>query len=254
AGQWRMLQSVFVEEGQENGGITGLASRNLDFVVSDENSENVAVVLPLVKNLSGEVMVGYVTDYLPVPQRHKGNGLTISAPTLALPRDITTMEAARHYIAEHFKVRLENVTKLGESYFCHVGVTPQRVYPFALTEPVSNGSGPLGRGAYAPMDNLWMLNYWDCTRSFAKIMSMAYKRMSDSDMSPTWDFSKKFSDAHDRSVTAYSTDMRGLGGTKPAAASANTNTNAAPVANQSVAESEDQASVRGAVERKPRLK
>jgi ubiquinone/menaquinone biosynthesis C-methylase UbiE len=250
AGQWRMLQSVFVEECHENGGITGLASRNLDFVVSDENSENIAVVLPLVKNLSGEVMAGYVTDYLPVPQRHKGNGLTVSAPTLALPRDITTMEAARYYIAEHFKVKMENVTKLGESYFCHVGVTPQRVYPFAMTEPVANGGGPVGRGDYAPMDNLWMLNWWDCTKSFAKIMSLAYKCLgSESDMSPTWDFSKKFSEAHDRSVTTYSTDMRGLSGA-PATSAA---PSPPPVVKDN-GDKEDSASPSDTAERKPRLK
>ncbi|HEY8189097.1 MAG TPA: class I SAM-dependent methyltransferase, partial [Micavibrio sp.] len=67
AGQWKALQSTFVDEGQINGGLTGLASRDVDFVVSDETTENIAVILPLVKNLSGEVLAGFVTEYLPVP-------------------------------------------------------------------------------------------------------------------------------------------------------------------------------------------
>jgi hypothetical protein len=211
AGQWRPLQSVFVEEGQVNGALMGLASRDLDFVVSDESTENIAVVLPLVKGLSGEVLAGYVTDYLPVPQRYKGSGFTVTAPTIPLPRDITSMEAARAYIADFLKVKPENVTRLGESYFCHLGVTPQRIYPFAVTEPVFGNGGPVGRGAYAPLDNLWMLMYWDNSTSFMKTMSMAYKALGESsDLSPTWDFGKKLSEHKDQAVSLRGTDMRGV--------------------------------------------
>ncbi len=213
AGQWRPLHSVFVEEGHVNGSLTGLASREIDFVVSDEATENIAVILPLVKNLSGEVLAGYVTDYLPVPQRHTGSGLSVTAPTIPLPRDITSIETARQYIADMLKVQPENVTKLGESYFCHIGITPQRVYPFAVTEPISGNDGPFGRGAYAPIDTLWQLLYWDNSTSFMKTMSMAYKNLGEaSDLSPTWDFGKKLAASHDRPVTTHATDMRGSEG------------------------------------------
>lgn len=213
AGQWRPLHSVFVEEGHINGSLTGLASREIDFVISDEATENIAVILPLVKNLSGEVLAGYVTDYLPVPQRHKGSGLSVTAPTIPLPRDITSMEAARQYIADILKVQPENVTKLGESYFCHIGITPQRVYPFAVTAPVFGNGGPFGRGAYAPIDTLWQLLYWDNSTSFMKTMSMAYKNLGESsDLSPTWDFGRKLAASHDRPISTHATDMRGSGG------------------------------------------
>lgn len=212
AGQWRMLQSVFVEEGNVNGALTGLASRDIDFVISEEHTENIAVVLPLVRSMSGEVLAGYVAEYLPVPQRHKGTGLSVSAPMLPLPRDITTMDAARHYIADHFKVKIENVTKLGESYFSHLGVTPQRIYPFALTAPVHGNSGLTGMGAYAPLAELWKLMYWDNSKSFAYTMSLAYKCLGEnSDLSPTHDFSQQFSTGHDHPMSAHAADLRGLG-------------------------------------------
>lgn len=218
-GQWRTLQSIFVEEGHVNGALTGLASRDLDFAVSDETTENIAVILPLVKNLSGEVLAGLVTDYLPVPQRYKGSGFTVNAPTLALPREITSMDAARIYIANHFKVTPDNITRMGESFFCHLGVTPQRIYPFAMTAPATKNAGPGGVSCYAPIEDLWRMIYWDNSKSFMKIMSLAYKRLGEaSDLSSAWDFSKKLAASHDQPVTAHATDMRGLTGGAPKAA------------------------------------
>ncbi|MBI2234713.1 MAG: class I SAM-dependent methyltransferase [Micavibrio aeruginosavorus] len=225
SGQWKALQSIFVDEGQINGSLTGLASRDIDFIVSDETTENIAVVLPLVRNLSGEVLAGFVADYLPVPQRYKGSGFTVSAPMLTLPQEITTMEAARQYIADHFKVDLENVVKMGESFFCHIGLTPQRVYPFAMTQPVSGSDGPSGLSAYAPLEDLWKLMYWDNSKSFMKVMSLAYKNLGESsDLSVAWDFSKKMSATHDRPVVAQATDMRGLGGATPTSSPAPSST------------------------------
>lgn len=214
AGQWKALQSIFVDEGQVNGGLTGLASRDIDFVVSDETTENIAVILPLVKSLSGEVMAGFVTDYLPVPQRYKGSGFTVNAPTLALPREITSVETARQYIADHFQVNIENVVKMGESFFCHIGLTPQRIYPFAMTAPVQGNSGLAGRAAYAPLEHLWKMIYWDNSKSFMKIMSLAYKRLGENtDLSSAWDFSRRLTTSHERPVTAHATDMRGVSAT-----------------------------------------
>ncbi len=210
AGHWKPLQSTFVDEGQVNGGLMGLASRDVDFVVSDETTENIAVVLPLVKNLSGEVLAGFVAEYLPVPQRFKGSGFTINAPTLALPKHITSMEAARHYIANHFKVKPENVSKMGESFFCHIGLTPQRIYPFAMTAPAAKSSGPEGMAAYAPIEDLWKLLWGYNSKSFMKIMSLAYKNLGEnSDLSVTWDFSNKLSGSHDRPAVTRAVDVRG---------------------------------------------
>ena len=44
-------------------------------------------------------MAGVEIEYLPVPQRYKGNGFTVRAPSFTLPKEITNIEQARQFIA-----------------------------------------------------------------------------------------------------------------------------------------------------------
>ncbi len=135
AGQLRTVHSIFVEEGQTQGSTTGLSSENMDFVVSDENTINTAVVIPLTKDLKDDLHAGILVDYLPVPQRHEGNGLTMHAPSFNIPPDITNIKQLKRFIADKFSLKPENVIKLGESYFSHIGLTQHRIYPFAVAAP-----------------------------------------------------------------------------------------------------------------------
>lgn len=132
AGQLRSVKSIFVDEGWVDGGLSGLGAKDMEFVISDESTQNKAVVLPLTRNANGTVMAGITTEYLPAPQRLQGNGLTVRAPSFDLPKEIVNMHQARKFVADKFGVPVENVFKLGESYFCHPGITPQRVFPFAV--------------------------------------------------------------------------------------------------------------------------
>ncbi|MCB1556602.1 MAG: methyltransferase domain-containing protein [Alphaproteobacteria bacterium] len=144
-GKLRAIQSVFVDEGLTTQGIGGLRSRNMEFVIADENTPNVAAILPLAKDaISGEVLVGTVSEHLPIPQRYGGNGLTMRVPTLPLPAEVTHMEHARQYIAEKFGVPLDHVAKMGEAYFCHIGITPQRIFPFVMTPKTGKIRTPFG--------------------------------------------------------------------------------------------------------------
>ncbi len=133
AGQLRTINSIFVEEGQSQGGQTGLSSENVDFVISDEKTINTAVVLPLTKSLKGDIHAGFLTKHMPIPQRFEGNGLSISAPQFNIPKEITNYKMLKQFIAEKFSVTPDLVIKLGESYFSHTGITPQRIHPFAIT-------------------------------------------------------------------------------------------------------------------------
>lgn len=195
AGQLRTVNSIFVDEGRIGGGITGLASRSMEFVMHEDKTQNIAVVLPLVKSLDGEVMAGITEQYLPVPQRYKGNGYVVSCPSFALPKDITNMELAQKYIAEKFEVPIECVARMGESFFSHIGVTPQRIYPFAVTKAGVKGWQKIGRQHgvtnYAPLYDLHRLLYWDNHYSFMKVVAMAYKSAIglNSDLSPDTKFS-----------------------------------------------------------------
>lgn len=193
AGQIRLIQSVFVEEGrEENGAVAGLAARDVEFAVQEDSTINTAVVMPLVKNLNGEVMAGVVTQYLPVPQRFSGTGHCVTLPSFNLPKDVTDIEAARHYVAKQFGVKPEYVARMGESYFTHIGVTPHRIYPFIVTDFNSGVDGHThGVTSVTMLKDLWKLLYWDNNDSFMKLVSMTLQNVMDSDLSVkrSFDFS-----------------------------------------------------------------
>jgi 2-polyprenyl-3-methyl-5-hydroxy-6-metoxy-1,4-benzoquinol methylase len=199
-GQIKAVQSVFVDEGQVDGGIKGLASRDMDFILHEENSMNTAVVLPLTKKINGEVMAGIVEQYLPIPQRYRGNGYTVNCPSFNLPSDIKNIEMARKYIADKFEVPVECVSRMGESFYSHIGVMPQRIYPFAVSTAGASGWKKAGRthGAttYTPLYRLYRLLYLDNDYSFMKVVAMAYQAClgQGSDLSANMSFSQKHAD------------------------------------------------------------
>ncbi len=142
AGILRTVNSVFVEEGQSQGGRMGLSSALNDFVISDDKTVNTAVVIPLTKNLKGDVHAGFTVKHTPVPQRFLGNGLTVSAPQFNIPKEINTFKLLKQFVAEKFGVTPDMVIKLGESYYSHIGVTPERIHPFAIAAPPQHIKDP----------------------------------------------------------------------------------------------------------------
>ncbi len=196
-GQFKTIQSVFVDEGQNDGGVKGLASVEKDFIINEENSMNTAVILPLVRSLNGEVMAGIVEQYLPVPQRYKGNGYSVNCPSIPLPVDIKNFDMAKRYIADKFEVPVECVARMGESYFSHIGITPQRVFPFAVSKAGASGWKKVGRAhgttSYTPLYRLYRLLYLDNYYSFIKVVAMTYQAAIgyDSDLSASVEFSDK---------------------------------------------------------------
>ncbi len=201
AGQIRTTHSIFVDEGQNKGSITGLASREMEFILQEDQSQNTAVILPLTRRINGEVMAGFIEDYLPVPQRYKGNGYILTCPSMPLPKEITNFELARKYIAEKFEVPIECVSRMGESYYSHIGLTPQRIYPFAVTTGKVTGWRAKGRGhgttSFTPLKNLWKMLYWDNYDSFLKVAGYAIAATvgKNSEMTPSATFARKLADA-----------------------------------------------------------
>jgi trans-aconitate methyltransferase len=196
-GQLKTMQSVFVDEGQDQGGIKGLASRDKDFILNEEGSMNTAIVLPLTRKLNGEVMAGIVEQYLPVPQRYKGNGYTVNCPSFPLPPEIKNFDMARKYIADKFEVPVDCVSRMGESFFSHIGITPQRIYPFAVSTAGAKGWKKVGRThgttTYTPLYRLYRLLYLDNYYSFMKVVAMSYQACMgyDSDLSIGTHFEQK---------------------------------------------------------------
>ncbi|MCB9982215.1 MAG: class I SAM-dependent methyltransferase [Rhodospirillales bacterium] len=141
-GQLRPVHSTFVEEGQSRGSMSGLSAEDVDFVVHDGKTINTAVVLPLTKDEKNSVHAGIITEYLPVPQRHEGNGLTISVPSFNVPAEVTNLKMMKKFLADKFGVTPNKIVKLGESYFTHVGMTPHRIHPFVVAAPAEAMKGP----------------------------------------------------------------------------------------------------------------
>ena len=193
AGNIRLQQSVFVDEGRaEGGGMTNLAARDMEFIYQEDNTVNTAVVLPLARDLQGEVLAGLVTEYLPVPQRYKGNGLTATLPSFPLPKEVTDVDAAKRYIADKFMVDAKYVARMGESYYTHVGMTPHRVYPFVVTNWRKGFMGRMiGGKTITPLYNLWKMLYWDNSESFMTVAARSYRLFcQDSSLSNRWDFNR----------------------------------------------------------------
>lgn len=136
AGQITSTQSVFVDEGKDQGKSIGLASRHVDFAVKEELSENTAVILSVVKNNNNEIMIGVSEQYSVAPQNHEGNGYILSAPKLSLPIEVDTLDKAQRFVATKLNTPTDIVNKLGESFFSHLGVTPERVYPFIVNADI----------------------------------------------------------------------------------------------------------------------
>ncbi len=158
AGQLRTIQSIFVEEGWVEGGIEGVASRDIEFVITDDETVNKAVIVPLTRHAeSNEIMAGMISEFLPIPQRHKGNGLSLRAPSFILPKEVMNVDDAKKFIAQQFDTTPNRVARMGESYFCHIGLTPVRIFPFVIAT-TGDASGPAGGPVqFAPLMELYTI-------------------------------------------------------------------------------------------------
>lgn len=157
-GEIKTVQSTFVDTGRVDGSFSGLASRDVEFMINADSTINKAVVIPLTRDLnSNENMIGFEVEHMPVPQRHSDNSLMMKAPSCNLPQDIVHIEEAQKYISDKFGVPIENVWRLGESYFCHIGLTPIRVFPFAIAAKPNAGNPWGGPITFAPVAELYRL-------------------------------------------------------------------------------------------------
>ena len=156
AGDLHAMRSIFVEEGTNNGSISGLASQDMDFIVPQDKTINTAVVLYLTKNIRGDIHAMINLDHLPVPQRYKNNSKVVRLPAFNLPEDVRTLEDARAYVADKLDVLPEMIIELGASYYTHYGITPQRVFPFAVADPPAMEQGQ--QTDFFPMNDI-LLNW-----------------------------------------------------------------------------------------------
>ncbi|MCK5658271.1 MAG: methyltransferase domain-containing protein [Alphaproteobacteria bacterium] len=158
------VRAVFVEEGRVGRTTRGMSAQDVEFIVTDDGIENLAVVFPITRDWDNNLLVALDPKILPVPNRLGGEGATFNAPSFALPKGVRTIDDAKNFIAAIFGVPMDRVSRLGECYFTHIGVTPQRVYPFTVAAPVEGGEGNVKR--FMMTKNLWFLHQKWGMRSF----------------------------------------------------------------------------------------
>ncbi|MGZ7030857.1 MAG: class I SAM-dependent methyltransferase [Thermoanaerobaculia bacterium] len=112
-----------------------LASQNLEYVVPRDLSIN-TIATALLTRSRGEVLIGIDDDDLPAAQSFTGNSNLLVAPAWRLPKTVTSRTAAREWIRERLRVEygvdLRTWWELGGRYHPTPGVTPERVYPYAI--------------------------------------------------------------------------------------------------------------------------
>jgi hypothetical protein len=141
-----IVRSEFHERELRDGRERVTARRELEFVVpnpacSRDVSTNGATLLPAVKDTkTGRFFVGLqrVTEQqsqFPAVQVKEGHSGHVTIAGLRLPSTITSAQAVPGWIAQQSGVREAAVKKLGEGYFPSLGVLPNRIFPFVITEP-----------------------------------------------------------------------------------------------------------------------
>ena len=176
AGQLRMVNSIFVEEGQSQGGRTGITAQPLDFVLSDDKTVNTAVVLPLSKSVKGDINAGFIVQHMPVPERFEGSGVSLNVPLYNIPKEIKNFRQLKQFVAEKMGVKPNMVLKLGESYYTHIGITPQRIHPFAVFAPPGGFKGV----SFMPINRvLWHMKGVSKPVHFMTVLARAYRFLAD---------------------------------------------------------------------------
>ena len=126
------VKAVFIEEGKVGRQTRGLSAHDIEYIVTDDGIENIAIVLPITRDWDNNLLVALDPKIMPVPNRLGGDGVTLNAPSFPLPKDVKTIDDAKAFVASKFKVQPKQVSQIGASFFTHVGVMPQRVYPFTV--------------------------------------------------------------------------------------------------------------------------
>ncbi len=127
------VKAVFIEEGKVGNQTRTLSAQDVEYVVKDDGIENIALVLPVTRDWDNNLLLALQPSIMPVPNRTGGSGATLNAPSFPMPKDVRTMDEARAFVAAKFHVGEEHVHPLGPSFFTHVGLMPQRIYPFTVS-------------------------------------------------------------------------------------------------------------------------
>lgn len=130
----KVLRSVFVDEA-----VNGLlATQELEFSVPVNNtgkqdiSTNSAMAIPVVRDKnSGEVMMGVEIRDFPAVQVQDGHSGIVTVTGYRLPSAVRNLDNVKAFLQERFEGA--DIHALGESYFPSMGILPNRIFPYLVT-------------------------------------------------------------------------------------------------------------------------
>lgn len=137
AGFLEHIRSRFVEEGRNRDeSLSVIAGNDLEFVIPKHVSTNTVSVLPVLRDdVDGEVYAMLEERYLPVPQKYDGSSRLFTTHAFRLPKDVDSFLGMERYVTDEFNVSEDSLSRLGESYFPSMGITPEKVYPYVVSDP-----------------------------------------------------------------------------------------------------------------------
>ncbi len=105
-----------------------------EFITPKELSVNTVLTIPVYR-FKNTIYLGIELRHLPVPQIKEKNSLLLAAPAFRLPKSISDYKKLEQFI---FNTPIEGgevtqISRLGEKYFPCTGVSPEQVYPYAVT-------------------------------------------------------------------------------------------------------------------------
>lgn len=197
-GAWRVARSTFVEESREG----PRSSCEQEFVLTEEEPLHKAVLICMSRSIDGEALAGFEITDCPVPTRYGKPGEMVRLPSIPLPTSIRSVPEARDYVAKQLEVRTQHVVPCGEAVYTHLGVTPQKIFPFMVTRVPRFYKLRL---LYGCTSCTYFLTHLDNSDSFLWKWGLAYKMMgedTEATLNVDWENRAKERDAHNRAPEA----------------------------------------------------
>jgi ubiquinone/menaquinone biosynthesis C-methylase UbiE len=112
-----------------------VASQALEYVLPATRSIN-TIAVALLARRNGEILIAVDDDDLPAAQSFNGNSELLVAPAWRIPHAMTRRSEAKEWVAAQLLAEYGFETSqwfdLGGMYHPSPGLTPERVYPFAI--------------------------------------------------------------------------------------------------------------------------
>ena len=115
-------------------GAEGCGSQILEFVYPKQISINTLITIPIYKQ-GKDILIGLEKRSLPTPQIQTGNSTLFTVPAKRLAKEVKNLFDLYSFVS-NYKIGNSTIVdyfKLGEKYFPSIGVTPEQVYPYAVT-------------------------------------------------------------------------------------------------------------------------